>query len=283
MELLLNKEEKTEKKTLVSLFKCGTKGGERMLRANILQPFCSIPHIEERQLAVSFFLENKKLLFSLSEKVRKLSSAETICSRFIQCPVKGNTRCVAYFNEALIEIKNAFPVIVDMGLECEEFDLPILKEFRQLLENSKLFEIKKSLDMNIEEQPKFSNNPTLSKYLNCIALKENPDSYYSILKSNFFSTVNEILSLIENYKSKASEFTLTSTFRKANGFFLSMKAKKSESEMREDLSAISLKLSEELIQISKDGSSIKFTTTTLFSLNNRLEENNEEIFHFTEE
>ena len=121
LEIFLNTQTKKKEKCFVEKFKCETRGGTRMLRANILQPLYDKAKIEERQNFVELLLNNTSLYQSIKSQLTKFKEFETLAVKFIHTPRVYNLKTVRFYITHILSLSNFILSIQNLLLKLSEF------------------------------------------------------------------------------------------------------------------------------------------------------------------
>jgi DNA mismatch repair protein MSH4 len=148
LEVFLNAETKEKENCFISNFVCLTHGGNRMLRANMLQPLSNEQAIKSRYDLVQVLLDDRTLFDILSKELMKFRNFEIITAKFIQNPKEKNIKSLKTYLSAIYSISHMCLLLKNLYKKIEQYipkKLPVINKLFVLLNDPKIGQLKDNI------------------------------------------------------------------------------------------------------------------------------------------
>jgi DNA mismatch repair ATPase MutS len=125
-----------------------THGGNRMLRANMLQPLSNEQAIKSRYDLVQVLLDDRTLFDILSKELIKFRNFEIITAKFIQNPKEKNIKSLKTYLSAIYSISHMCLLLKNLYKKIEQYipkKLPVINKLFVLLNDPKIGQLKDNI------------------------------------------------------------------------------------------------------------------------------------------
>ncbi|KAL0275351.1 UNVERIFIED_CONTAM: hypothetical protein PYX00_003220 [Menopon gallinae] len=195
LELVVNclKSQSTTDNSLYGVLKhCHTKGGLRLLRANILQPMCSVKRIESRLDCVTELVKKPLLFFAIESAVTSFSNIENLLSLCMHEPQQDGLRAAEYQLKYVLLLKTILEQLPTLVTSLEEATSDYFCEVRENLGDVRYGIILNRILESVPENAK-SVKGSVSAHLHaCFAVKTGINALLDVAKKTYCEIVQEI-------------------------------------------------------------------------------------------
>ncbi|KAK6626433.1 hypothetical protein RUM44_008906 [Polyplax serrata] len=241
---------------------CRTKGGTRLLRANILQPYFCLSKIEKRLSCVKELVDNPILFCSLEGCITNFSNVEYLLNLCMHVPQQEGLRaaeCQLKYTLLLKTTLEFLPTLISAleNTRSEYFRLVLqnLKDPRYHLILNKILE-------TVLENAKVVKGSIAAHLHGCFAIKTGVNSLLDIAKKTYCEIVQEIMDHVNKLR-ETHRLPLRISFSASKGFHIQCSLPRGKRMVNVN------ELPEEFILVQKSRSGFTSYTANLVALDQR--------------
>lgn len=185
----------SDAKNKFSLFsvlnKCVTKIGQRHLRANILEPSCSIDFIRNRQEQIKVLMENEEVTAALKENLENFRAVDQLLKISCIVPAADYNKAIETNIQMAIQLKTCLEAIKPL---CEVMKNTVSESFletRQLLDATVYKEIIEKID-NIVQPDIHQNRLAQKHFLHLYTVRGGVNETIDYLRRLYSESISKI-------------------------------------------------------------------------------------------
>ncbi|TRY66504.1 hypothetical protein DNTS_005388 [Danionella cerebrum] len=273
LELVVNHRDHRSPHTLFGVLNhTKTPGGQRRLRANILEPMVDVTTINSRLDTIQVeLLQNEELFFGLKNAISHFLDVDELLSALIQIPKQETVPVTEAKIAQIIQLKHILELVPSLKTILQQSKTALLRAYCTSIEDSRFNTILDHIKSLINDDTSYVKSSLSMRTQKCYAVRPNISEFLDISRRAYTEVVDDIAGLVAQLEEKYS-LPLRMSFSSARGFFIQMKL---------DAGALpGGNLPEDLL-VSKQKNSYTFTTVDLMKLNDRCEEALKDIFHMS--
>lgn len=237
------------------LNKCETRIGERHLRANILEPSCSIDIIRNRQEQIKVLMENEELLIALKENLQYFRNIDQLLKISCIVPADECDKALEQNIQMAVLLKQCLEAVKPLGQLMQSAVSESFEENCQILSATIYTEIIEGIDQVI--QPDIHKNRLAQKHFrHLFAVRANVNETIDFLRKLYTENTGKISEYV-NEITEQWQLPLKLIHSTKLGHHLYLK------------SPININLPEDLTIIYRKGNNVYMTTSQLQVLNGR--------------
>ncbi|XP_035226392.1 mutS protein homolog 4-like, partial [Stegodyphus dumicola] len=245
-----------------------TAGGDRLLRANILQPPCNINTVNTRLDCIAELIENEESFYDLKSVISKFIDTEHLLSLCVQIPKDDNVRNCEQKITNVICMKHALDLVKPLRDCLIPYKNALFKTYCQALSDERFQELQEKIGLVIHSDVRFQKGVLNMHMQKCFAVKPNINGLLDIARRAYSESVNDVAEIVKQLKTQ-HELPLQLGYTSTRGFFIQIPCK--HLPPNKELPAIFLK-------VNKSKNWITCTTEDLIKLNDRIKESLNEIY-----
>ncbi|XP_030643259.1 mutS protein homolog 4 [Chanos chanos] len=271
LELVINnRDHRSEHSLLGVLNYTKTPGGERRLRANILEPLADTDTINIRLDTVQELLEDEELFFGLKSAIAHFLDIDQLLSVLVQFPKQETMNVAEAKILQVIQLKQTLEMVEPLKVVLKNSRTALLKAYAASLEDYRFERILEEIKRVINDEAYGTKNSLNMRTQKCYAVRPNINEFLDIARRAYTEIVDDIAGLVNQIGEKYG-IPLRTSFSTTRGFFMQMK-----------LDGVALpdgQLPSEFIKVTKYKNNYSFTTLDLIKMNDRCDEALREIYH----
>lgn len=230
-----------------------TRIGQRHLRANILEPSCSIDVITHRQEQIKILLDENDLLQQLKEKLQNFRSVDQLLKISYVVPADDSEKAIETNIQMALQLKFCLEAVKPLAELVKATVSESFEESRQLLTVSIFDDIIKKIDEVI--QPDIHKNRMAQKHFqHLFAVRGKVNETVDFLRKLYTESADRIRDYVAEVAEK-TRFPIKLIHSTKLGYHLHMK------------NPNNVQLSEEFHLILRKGANFYLTTSHLLALN----------------
>lgn len=176
--------------------KCETKIGQRHLRANILEPSCSVDFIRHRQEQIKVLMENEELLAGLKENLQNFRSVDQLLKISVVVPADDCQRAIETNIQMALLLKRCLEAVKPLADLMQSAVSESFEESRQILSAAIYNEILEKINKVI--QPDIHQNRLAQKHFqNLFAVRANVNETIDFMRKLYAEETEKIREYIE--------------------------------------------------------------------------------------
>lgn len=232
---------------------CETRIGQRHLRANILEPSCSIDSIRSRQEQIKVLLEKEELLQQLKENLRNFRSVEQLLKISYIVPADDCEKAIETNIQMALLLKLCLEAVKPLAKLVQSTVSESFEESRQMLSVTVFDEIIEKINEVV--QPDIHKNRMAQKYFqHLFAVRGNVNETIDFLRKLYTEAADKIRDYVADLTEK-SHLPLKLIHSTKLGHHLNLK------------NPNNISLPEEFNVIYRKGVNVYMTTSHLLTLN----------------
>ncbi|KAG8183749.1 hypothetical protein JTE90_029330 [Oedothorax gibbosus] len=243
-----------------------TPGGNRLLRANILQPPCDPHTINTRLDCIEELLASEELFYDLKAVIGKFVDTEHLLSLCVQIPKEENVRNCEQKIANVICLKHALELVKPLRDCLEKCTNPLFQTYHQILLDERFKILLAKIGIVIHSDARWQKGVLNMHMQKCFA--PNLNGLLDVARRAYSESVNDVSEMVKQLSEQYS-LPLHVGFNTVRNFFIQIPKKLLHSTP--DLPPIFLK-------VTKYHSYLTCTTEDLIKLNDRIQESSNEIY-----
>ncbi|XP_054717327.1 mutS protein homolog 4-like [Uloborus diversus] len=245
-----------------------TPGGNRLLRANILQPPCDLNTINTRLDCIAELISDEHLFYDLKAVIAKFVDTEQLLSLCVQIPKEKNLRNCEQKITNIICLKHALDLVKPLHSVLATSKNELFQTYFKALSDEQFLELQEKINVVIHSDTRWQRGVLNMHMQKCFAVKSNINGLLDVARRAYSESVNDIMEITKQLE-KQYNIKLHVGFNSTRGFFLQIVSKLNIAE--EDLPPV-------FVKVNKYKSTITCTTEDLIKLNDRVRESLQEIY-----
>ncbi|XP_052072312.1 mutS protein homolog 4-like [Mytilus californianus] len=270
LELLQNARDPKSEHTLYGVLNhTKTAGGNRLLRANILQPPSDLETICMRQEVVAELTSKEEYFYNLQTIVGRFLDIDHLLSLFVQIPKQDSMKTAENNIANVIYLKHTLELIEPLREALKDFENPLLKTYYKLLEDPRYDIIMTKIISVIHEDTRYQKGTLHMRTQKCFAVKPEINGLLDVARTTYTEVVDDVSNLV---KQLAEEYCLPlkTSYNTTRGFYIQLYSKDKD----DNLPGIFMK-------VTKQRTTLSFTCADLIKLNDRIKQSLHEIYLMT--
>ncbi|ORX65856.1 hypothetical protein DL89DRAFT_309902 [Linderina pennispora] len=244
---------------LASLKHTHTKMGERLLRANILQPSTDLSTITGRQCAVEDLLDNEDIFFSLSLSLAEFPDIDSVITALVRLPEAKTVRQATQVINNVLHVKHVLETSLAIaGSLNGAVQSELLCEIATSLGDLRAGELLAVIHAVVRADIQVEKSAQAIRSQRCHMVKDSVDGFLDVSRSIFDAVSQQVIDLVEQYANEL-QISIKAVYRPNIGYIMSCRS-----------DCFSDGVPEEFLNFVRKKSQCTFTTLDLVKLNNRL-------------
>ncbi|XP_062863717.1 mutS protein homolog 4 [Trichomycterus rosablanca] len=273
LELVINNRDHRSEHTLLGVLNyTKTPGGERRLRANILEPLLDVDTINTRLDTIQELLQDEELFYGLKSAIAHFLDIDQLLSALVQLSKQETVEVAEAKIMHVIQLKHSLELIAPLKMALKEAKTALLKAYYTSLEDSRFVSILDHIKTVINDDTTYMKGSLNLRTQKCYAVRPNVNEFLDIARRAYTEVVDDIAGLVNQLGEKYG-LPLRTSFNSARGFFIQMRL--------EGVGLPDGQLPGEFIKVTRQKNNYSFTTLDLMKMNDRCDEALKEIFHMS--
>ncbi|KAJ1930707.1 MutS protein msh4 [Linderina macrospora] len=244
---------------LSSLKHTHTKMGDRLLRANILQPSTDLPTITGRQHAIEDLLDNEDVFFGLSASLAEFPDIDSVITALVRLPEAKTVRQATQVINNVLHVKHILDIALAVaGTLNGAVQSELLCEISTCLSEPRVSELLDVIHQVVRTDIQVEKSAQAIRSQRCHMVKNGFDGFLDVSRDIFDTVSQQVVDLVEQYADRL-QVPIKAVYRPNIGYIMSCKA-----------DCVTGGVPEEFLNFVRKKSQCTFTTLDLVKLNNRL-------------
>ncbi|KAJ1953878.1 MutS protein msh4 [Linderina pennispora] len=233
--------------------------GERLLRANILQPSTDLSTITGRQCAVEDLLDNEDIFFSLSTSLAEFPDIDSVITALVRLPEAKTVRQATQVINNVLLVKHVLETSLAIaGSLNGAVQSELLCEIATSLSDLRAGELLAVIHAVVRADIQVEKSAQAIRSQRCHMVKDGVDGFLDVSRSIFDAVSQQVIDLVEQYANEL-QIPIKAVYRPNIGYIMSCKS-----------DCFSDGVPDEFLNFVRKKSQCTFTTLDLVKLNNRL-------------
>nr|XP_015920882.2 mutS protein homolog 4 isoform X1 [Parasteatoda tepidariorum] len=245
-----------------------TPGGDRMLRANILQPPCDFDTINTRLECISELIQEEELFYSLKSVISKFVDTEQFLSLCVQISKEDNVRNCEQKIANVINLKYSLELVKPLSHCLSSYKNTLFQTYYEALSDERFADLQLKIGLVIHKDARWEKGVLNMHMQKCFAVKPNINGLLDVARRAYCESVNDVSDIVQQLEAQYS-LPLQVGYNSLRGFFIQIPLKNFPAS--KELPTIFLK-------VNKYKNYITCTTEDLIKLNDRIQESLHEIY-----
>ncbi|GFQ66206.1 mutS protein homolog 4 [Trichonephila clavata] len=188
-----------------------TPGGDRLLRANILQPPCDLNTINTRLDCISELIDKEELFYDLKSVIGKFVDTEHLLSLCIQIPKEENVRSCEQKIANVICMKHTLELVKPLRNCLEPCSNALFQTYFQILSDERFLKLQEKIGLVIHTDARWQKGVLNMHMQKCFAVKPNINGLLDVARRAYSESVNDVsggLSVSVVFKPSTTNFNL---------------------------------------------------------------------------
>eukprot|EP00039_Didymoeca_costata_P000604 m.46443 g.46443 ORF g.46443 m.46443 type:complete len:756 (-) comp10372_c0_seq2:29-2296(-) len=274
LELLYNGKDMSSKGTLfATMNQCKTKGGAKLLRTELLQPSTSTSTIQARQQAVEELLSNEEMFMELGHVLEKFGDLDKLISGCIQIPKMQTPKTAEHNIETVIVLKSALELAPALLSVIEPSQTDLLKAFRTTLKDARYKKLLDKVEKVVNGDTGKVQGLLNTKKQKMFLVKDKVNYLLDVARKTYSENIDAIMEVVVHLSEKYN-LPLKAAHSAQRGWHITAPWNQPSSELPAEFEQIQIK--------GKKKKTAVMTTSLLRRFNNRVKENQSEIYLLTD-
>ncbi|CAH1773969.1 unnamed protein product [Owenia fusiformis] len=274
LELLQNlRDPKSEHSLFGVLNHTKTVGGNRLLRATILQPPSSLETINLRLDTVSELTENEELFYNLRGVVSRFVDIDYLLSLCVQIPKQETLKSAESKITNVIYLKHTLELLAPLQNALKDSTTPLLRAYYNTLQDPRFDIIIEKIHTIIQDDTRYQKGNLNMRTQKCFAVKPKINGLLDVARRTYTEIVNDIAELTGQL-SADHNLPLKTAYNSTRGFFIQLYCGGKQTISVDSLPGI-------FVKVTKFKNTIGCTTADMIKYNERIKESLQEIYLMT--
>ncbi|KAF8773833.1 MutS protein like protein [Argiope bruennichi] len=245
-----------------------TPGGDRLLRANILQPPCDLNTINTRLDCISELIEKEELFYNLKSVIGKFVDTENLLSLCVQIPKEENVRSCEQKIANVICMKHTLELVKPLHNCLSSCSNGLFQTYFRILSDERFLKLQEKISLVIHTDARWQKGVLNMHMQKCFAVKPNINGLLDVARRAYSESVNDVSDIVKQLE-KQYNLPLQVGYSSVRGFFIQIPCK---------LLSPQKELPSVFLKVNKYKNFITCTTEDLIKLNDRIRESLNEIY-----
>ncbi|GFT87305.1 mutS protein homolog 4 [Nephila pilipes] len=268
LELVTNELDKAEHCLYGILNHTLTPGGDRLLRANILQPPCDFNTINTRLDCISELIDKEELFYDLKSVIGKFVDTEHLLSLCIQIPKEESVRSCEQKIANVICMKHTLELVKPLCNCLASCSNALFQTYFQILSDERFLILQEKIGLVIHTDARWQKGVLNMHMQKCFAVKPNINGLLDVARRAYSESVNDVSDIVKQLE-KQYNLPLQVGYSSMRGFFIQIPCK---------LLPAGKELPQIFLKVNKYKNFTTCTTEDLIKLNDRIQESLNEIY-----
>ncbi|GIX70034.1 mutS protein homolog 4 [Caerostris darwini] len=268
LELVTNELGKAEHCLYGVLNHTQTPGGDRLLRANILQPPCDLNTINTRLDCISELIEKEELFYDLKSVIGKFVDTEHLLSLCVQIPKEENVRSCEQKIANVICMKHTLELVKPLRNCLSSCSNALFQTYYQIFSDDRFIKLQEKISLVIHTDARWQKGVLNMHMQKCFAVKPNINGLLDVARRAYSESVNDVSDIVKQLE-KQYNLPLQVGYSSMRGFFIQISCK---------LLPAGKELPPIFLKVNKCKNFITCTTEDVIKLNDRIQESLNEIY-----
>ncbi|GFY01527.1 mutS protein homolog 4 [Trichonephila clavipes] len=197
LELVTNEMGKVEHCLYGILNHTLTPGGDRLLRANILQPPCDLNTINTRLDCISELIDKEELFYDLKSVIGKFVDTEHLLSLCIQIQKEENVRSCEQKIANVICMKHTLELVKPLRNCLEPCSNALFQTYFQILSDERFLKLQEKIGLVIHTDARWQKGVLNMHMQKCFAVKPNINGLLDVARRAYSESVNDVSDRIQ--------------------------------------------------------------------------------------
>ncbi|CAL1285489.1 unnamed protein product [Larinioides sclopetarius] len=169
-----------------------TPGGDRLLRANILQPPCDLNTINTRLDCISELIEKEELFYDLKSVIGKFVDTENLLSLCVQIPKEENVRSCEQKIANVICMKHTLELVKPLCNCLATCTNALFQTYFQVLSDGRFLQLQEKISLVIHTDARWQKGVLNMHMQKCFAVKPNINGLLDVARRAYSESVNDV-------------------------------------------------------------------------------------------
>ncbi|XP_071034170.1 mutS protein homolog 4 [Parasteatoda tepidariorum] len=201
-----------------------TPGGDRMLRANILQPPCDFDTINTRLECISELIQEEELFYSLKSVISKFVDTEQFLSLCVQISKEDNVRNCEQKIANVINLKYSLELVKPLSHCLSSYKNTLFQTYYEALSDERFADLQLKIGLVIHKDARWEKGVLNMHMQKCFAVKPNINGLLDVARRAYCESVNDVSDIVQQLEAQYS-LPLQVGYNSLRGFFIQIPLK----------------------------------------------------------